>query len=69
MSLETGRTARRRERAGNEGWFCLHHGWRDNPLFKGKFSRADAWVWLIENACWRPTTHNVKGKTVTLERG
>jgi hypothetical protein len=51
------------------GWFRLHRGWRDNPLFRGEFSRADAWIWLIENACWRPTRFDVRGKIVTLDRG
>jgi len=53
----------------SEGFFLLHRGWRDNSIFKGEFSRSDAWVWLIENTCWKPTRHDVKGKTVTLERG
>lgn len=47
----------------------MHRGWRDNPVFRGEFSRGDAWVWLIENACWKPTKFDVKGKTITLERG
>ncbi len=53
----------------SEGWISLHRGWRDNPIFRGEFSRADAWVWLIENACWKPTRFDIKGKIVTLERG
>lgn len=51
------------------GFFVMHRGWRDNPVFRGEFSRGDAWVWLIENACWKPTKFDVKGKTITLERG
>lgn len=57
------------DRPAYEGWFCLHRGWRENWLFQGEFSRADAWVWLIEHACWRSTSHNIKGKSVLLERG
>ena len=53
----------------SEGFFLMHRGWRENPIFKGEFSRADAWVWLIENACWRPTRFDIRGKTVTLDRG
>lgn len=52
-----------------EGWFKMHRGWRDNSIFRGEYSRADAWVWLIENASWKPTRHDVKGKSVTLDRG
>lgn len=51
------------------GFFIMHRGWRDNPVFRGDFSRGEAWVWLIENACWKPTKFDVKGKTITLERG
>lgn len=51
------------------GFFVMHRGWRDSPVFRGEFSRGDAWVWLIENACWKPTKFDVKGKTITLERG
>lgn len=53
----------------SEGWFTLHRGWRENDLFKGEFSRADAWVWLIENACWKPTRARIKGDTIELQRG
>ncbi len=53
----------------SNGFFLMHRGWRDNPIFRGEFSRADAWVWLIENACWKPTRFDIRGKTVTLDRG
>lgn len=53
----------------SDGFFLMHRGWRDNPVFKGEYSRADAWVWLIENACWKATRHDIRGKTVKLERG
>jgi hypothetical protein len=52
-----------------EGWISLHRGWRENALFKGEFSRADAWVWLIENAAWKPVTVRIKGQTIDLDRG
>lgn len=52
-----------------EGWIALHRGWRDNPIFRGEFSRADAWVWLIESACWKATRFDIKGRTVILQRG
>lgn len=51
------------------GFFLMHRGWRENEIFKGEFSRADAWVWLIENACWKPTRRRIKGQTVELDRG
>lgn len=51
------------------GYIKLHRGWRDNGIFSGEFSRADAWVWLIEEAAWKPTKARIKGQTVDLERG
>lgn len=51
------------------GFIKLHRGWRDSRIFRGEFSRADAWVWLIENACWKPTKFDIRGKTVELQRG
>jgi hypothetical protein len=50
------------------GWIKLWRGWRDNPiLYKGE--RALAWLWLLENAAWRPIRVRIKGHTVILERG
>jgi len=51
------------------GYIKLHRGWRDSPIFKGEFSRADAWVWLIEHACWKPSRVRIKGSFVQIERG
>lgn len=51
------------------GFFKLWRGWRDCPALRGDYSRADAWVWLIENACWQARPFDVKGKSLTLERG
>jgi len=41
----------------------------DHPLFAEDMARAGAWIWLIANACWKPTRYNVRGKIITLERG
>lgn len=55
--------------AGEGGFIKLHRGWRDNPLFGREYSRGDAWIWMLEHACWKPAKVKVKGKIVTLERG
>src|SRR3546814_991515 len=34
-----------------------------------EYSRRDAWVWLIENAAWKPTVARIKGDKVELARG
>ena len=51
------------------GFFVVHREWRDNPVFRGEYSRGEAWLWLIEKACWKPTKFDVNGKTITLDRG
>jgi len=51
------------------GYIKLHRGWRNNEIFDGEYSRADAWVWLIENACWKPARVKIKGGYKTIERG
>lgn len=51
------------------GFYIMQRGWRDHPVFKGEFSRGDAWGWLIENACWRETTVKIGGQYVELQRG
>ena len=51
------------------GFFAVDRGWRDNPVFRGEYSRGEAWLWLVENAAWKPTKFDVRGKTVTLNRG
>lgn len=54
----------------SEGFYLMHRGWMDNPVFKGEpYTKASAWCWLIEAACWQPTRVGVAGKTIELERG
>lgn len=33
------------------------------------FCRGFAWDWMVARACWQTTTYDIRGKTVTLERG
>ncbi|MCW0235302.1 MAG: hypothetical protein OJJ21_17010 [Ferrovibrio sp.] len=52
------------------GFFLMPRGWQDHPAWRGEpFSRAQAWVWLIEEARWKPTKVSIAGKTVELQRG
>jgi hypothetical protein len=46
-------------------YYLMHRGWMDNPVFKEPYTRAQAWIWLIENAAFSVTKH--RGRTV--ERG
>ncbi|QQN73938.1 hypothetical protein [Croceicoccus sp. YJ47] len=50
------------------GYIKLFRGWQDCPALSDA-ERKLAWIWLLENACWKPASFNVKGKTVHLERG
>lgn len=48
----------------------MHRGWQENPIFdREEYSRRDAWVWLIENATWKPSRTRVKGEMIDLDRG
>lgn len=41
-----------------------------HPLFAGeKFSRREAWFWMIAQACWRSTKFNDNGSMIELNRG
>ena len=53
------------------GFYRLSRGWMDNPVFSSSrsFDRRSAWIWLIENACFKDTKQDVLGKTIKVERG
>jgi len=50
------------------GYIKLYRGWQDCPALSDA-ERKLAWIWLLENACWKAARFNVKGRTVELERG
>ena len=52
------------------GRYWMERGWMDHPAFRGeRYTRAQAWVWLIENATWKQHRVLVDGKIITLKRG
>lgn len=51
------------------GWFAVRRGITSHALFKGKPERLAVWMWLLDNAVWKDTTHDVKGHTVDVPRG
>jgi hypothetical protein len=53
----------------SDGFFLVYRGWRSNPVFRGAYSKGEAWLWLLETACFKPTSFDIKGRTVTLQRG
>jgi hypothetical protein len=53
------------------GWFSIKRGALDHELMRpqGKFSRFEAWVWIIESAAYADTTIDLGGKPFTVKRG
>lgn len=51
------------------GWFSVKHGITRHPLFKGRPERLAIWLWLIDNAAYQATEHDINGQTVTVPRG
>ena len=53
------------------GWFSVKRGLLDHEIFKpeGKWSKAEAWLWMIENAAISERVVNIGGKPHTVPRG
>lgn len=51
------------------GWFAMKHGVSRHPLLRGNPARIAIWVWLVDNAVWKDTPHDIAGKSVTVKRG
>jgi hypothetical protein len=51
------------------GFILMHRAALDHPLFQGDSARLGAWLWLVGNACWKPTRIKIKGSIIQLERG
>lgn len=52
------------------GFYLLHRGWQDNPVFRGEaFSRRDAFVWMIEEASFKDRKIAAPKGELTLARG
>lgn len=51
------------------GWFAVKRGITSHPIFKGHPDRLAVWMWLLDNACWQDTPHDIRGKTITVKRG
>ena len=54
-----------------DGWYAMRRGWLDNPMFapQGKWSKAEAWIWLVESACYKDTVIDIGGKPYSVSRG
>jgi hypothetical protein len=55
---------------GGRGYYRMARGWMEHPAFgREPFTRAQAWIWLIERAAWRDTTQPVGRHFVQVQRG
>lgn len=50
------------------GFILMHREIFDNPILKDG-ERFRAWLWLVSEACWRPTKFDIRGTIVELRRG
>lgn len=56
--------------ANGSGYYQMDRGWMRNPIFgREPFTRAQAWIWMIEKAVWRDEPSTINGQTVMLRRG
>ena len=53
----------------SSGWYAVRRGITKHPIFHKKPERLAVWMWLLDNACWKPTEYDIKGKTITVQRG
>lgn len=53
------------------GWFAIKRGTLDHDMFAPvkPWSRFEAWVWMVENAAYKPVTIDIGGKPYRVERG
>lgn len=53
------------------GWYAMKRGWLEHEMFEpeGRWSRAEAWVWMVEAAAYKPTVIDIGGKPYTVPRG
>ena len=53
------------------GWFALKRGTLDHELFKpeGRWTKFEAWVWLIESAAYEAKVIDIGGKPFEVKRG
>ncbi|MDB4726420.1 hypothetical protein OAF54_03195 [bacterium] len=51
-------------------WYRMHRGWMDDRLWsRDKYSKREAWCWIIENAMFKEYKDFVKGQAVLVPRG
>lgn len=51
------------------GWVKIHRAVIDHPMFQGHADWLGGWIWIIGQACWKPTKYRLGKETIILERG
>lgn len=51
------------------GWFAVKRGITTHEVFVGRPDRLLIWMWLLDNAAWKDTKHDVNGKVIVVPRG
>ena len=52
------------------GFYRMARGWMKNEVFKHeRYTERDAWIWLIEEAAFRPRTKRIGPYVVQIDRG
>lgn len=51
------------------GWFSVKHGISKHPMLRGRPERIAVWIWLLDNAAYQDTPHDIGGKEVMIRRG
>src|SRR5215831_10353982 len=45
------------------GYYRMHRGWMDHPVFRNEpYTRAQAWIWLIEHAAFADNRRLKRGQ-------
>lgn len=54
-----------------EGWFAIKRGTLAHEMFapEGKWSKFEAWTWMLESAAYKPTVIDLSGTPHTVPRG
>jgi hypothetical protein len=54
----------------NRGHIRLQRGWLSHPMLGGEpYCKRAAWAWLVEHAAWKRRAVNIRGRTITVQRG
>ena len=53
-----------------KGFYRMARGWMKNEVFKReRYTEREAWIWLIEEAAFRPRTKRIGAYVAQLDRG